>query len=101
MDCICRDKKPSHVEPAEFLEDIVAGYGSQFMTPEATPLSIDKLVECYKASVHYKDVMRIVVRDDLKHTYWVESEPGLGLSLETPSKYRCSIDTEPRKDTGA
>ncbi|KAK9292848.1 hypothetical protein L1049_020828 [Liquidambar formosana] len=44
--------------------------------------------------------MRIVDGDDVKHTYWVESEPGLGLSLKTPSKYQCSVDAEPRRETG-
>lgn len=86
--------KPSHVESGEFLEDIVAGDGSQYMVPGATPLILDELVECYRASDHYKDIMRIVDRNDVKHTYWVESEPGLGLSLKTPSKYHSSVDTK-------
>ncbi|CAK9181178.1 unnamed protein product [Ilex paraguariensis] len=93
-------KKPSHVEAAEFLEDIAAGDGYQYMAPDATPLAINELVECYRASDHHKDIKRIVVGDDVKHTYWVESEPGLGLSLKTPSKYHSSTDAEPRKETG-
>ncbi|KAA8545286.1 hypothetical protein F0562_020070 [Nyssa sinensis] len=40
------------------------------LVPEATPLTIDKLVECYRASDHFKDIMRIVDGDDVKHTYW-------------------------------
>ncbi|XP_059654383.1 ABC transporter G family member 39-like [Cornus florida] len=92
-------KKPSHVESAEFLEDIVAGYGSQYMGSEAIPLTIEELVECYRASDHYRDIMRIVDGDDVKHTYWVESEPGLGLSLKTPSIYHYSVDSQPRKET--
>lgn len=92
--------KPSYVESDEFLEDIVTGYGSQYMVPGATPLGLDELVKCYKASDHYKDIMRIVSGDDVKHTYWVESEPGLGLSLKTPSKYHCSVDAQLRRETG-
>ncbi|KAL6324023.1 hypothetical protein AAG906_006294 [Vitis piasezkii] len=91
--------KPSYVESDEFLEDIVTGYGSQYMVPGATPLGLDELVKCYKASDHYKDIMRIVSGDDVKHTYWVESEPGLGLSLKTPSKYHCSVDAQLRRET--
>lgn len=92
--------KPSHVESCEFLEDIVAGYGSQYIAPGAAPYTLEELAECYRASDHYKDVMRIVHEGEVKHTYWVESEPGLGLSLKTPSKYQCSLDEHPRKETG-
>ncbi|XP_021692482.2 ABC transporter G family member 37 [Hevea brasiliensis] len=91
--------KPSHIESNEFLEDIAAGNGSQYMAPGATPCTLDELVECYRASDHYKDVTRIIDRDDVKHTYWVESEPGLGLSLKTPSKYQFSADTQLRRET--
>uniref|UniRef100_A0A7N2L4M7 ABC-2 type transporter transmembrane domain-containing protein n=1 Tax=Quercus lobata TaxID=97700 RepID=A0A7N2L4M7_QUELO len=80
--------KPSYVESSEFLEDIAAGDGSQYIVPGATPLTLEELVECYRASDHYKDIMRIVKGDDAKHTYWLESEPGIGLSLKTPSKYQ-------------
>ncbi|GMP39864.1 hypothetical protein CsSME_00010542 [Camellia sinensis var. sinensis] len=92
-------KKPSHAETAEFLEDIAAGHGLQYMAPLTTTLSIDELVEYYKASDHYKDIARIAYGDDVKLTYWVDSEPGLGLSLKTPSKYNSAVDVEPRKET--
>lgn len=86
------------METAEFLEDIVAGFGSQYMVPEATALSIDELAECYRASDQYKDIVRIITGDRVKHIYWVESEPGLGLSLKTPlnnnpSNYKPSTET--------
>lgn len=97
---MCSYEKPSHLESAEFLEDIVAGYGSQYIAPGATPLSIDKLVEYYKNSDHYKDIIRIVTGDRVKHTYWIESEPGLGLSLKTPSTYSSSVDAKRTKLTG-
>lgn len=86
------------MESSEFLEDIVAGDGSQYMVQGANPLTLEELVECYKTSDHYKDIMRIVTGDHAKHTYWVESEPGLGLSLNTPS--HCEVDKQPRKETG-
>ena len=76
------------MESSEFLEDIAAGDGTQYIVPGATPLTLEELVECYRASDHYKDIMRIVKGDDAKHTYWLESEPGIGLSLKTPSKYQ-------------
>lgn len=84
----------------EFLKDIAAGDGFHYIVPEATPLTLEELVECYRASDHYKDVMRIVNGDDAKHTYWVESEPGIGLSLKTPSKYHSIINAQPRRETG-
>ncbi|KAL6008711.1 hypothetical protein ACLOJK_021937 [Asimina triloba] len=90
--------KPSHVESWEFLEDIVAGEGSQYVMPGASPLGLDELAECYKSSDHYRDVMRIVKAEDVTHTYWIESEPGLGLSLKTPSKYHSSINHKPRRE---
>lgn len=85
LQSIHRYQKPLHVETAEFLEDIVAGFGSQYMVPEATALSIYELSEHYRASDQYKDIVRIITGDRVKHVYWVESEPGLGLSLITPS----------------
>lgn len=95
---IRRYQKPLHVETAEFLEDIVAGFGSQYMVPEATTLSFDELTERYRASDQYKDIVRIITGDRVKHIYWVESEPGLGLSLKTPSNnnpsnYKSSTET--------
>lgn len=92
--------KPSHVESGEFLEDIMAGQGSQYLAQGARSLSLDELTECYKSSDHYNDVMRIVNGEDVIHTYWIESEPGLGLSLKTPCKYKSSISTEPRIEMG-
>ncbi|XP_077240342.1 pleiotropic drug resistance protein 1-like [Tasmannia lanceolata] len=91
--------KPSHIESGEFLEDIAAGEGSQYVSPSESPLTLDELVEFYKASDHYADVMRIVKADDVTHTYWIESEPGLGLSMKTPSKYNHLVSLEPRQET--
>ncbi|KAI3439344.1 uncharacterized protein J3R85_004754 [Psidium guajava] len=91
--------KPLHVESNEFLEDIAAGDGSKYVAPGVTSLTLEELFECYTASDHYKDILRIVRGDEVKHTYWVESEPGLGLSLKRPSKYHCAVDAQPRKET--
>jgi hypothetical protein len=88
------------VEPSEFLEDIVAGDSLQYIAPGATPLTLEELVECYRASDHYKDVTRVVNRDDEKHTYWVPSEPGIGLSLEKPSKDHYTVDAQLIRKTG-
>ncbi|OMP09385.1 hypothetical protein COLO4_05497 [Corchorus olitorius] len=91
--------KPSYVDSSEFLIDIVAGTSCQYLPQGATPLTIDELIELYRSSDHYKDIMRIVKEEGVKHTYWIESEPGLGLSLSTPSKYRFSINTQLKRDT--
>lgn len=69
------------MESSEFLEDIVAGDGSQYMVPGANPLTLEELVECYKTSDHYKDIMRIVTGDHAKHTYWWKVNLGLGCPL--------------------
>ncbi|CAI0552006.1 unnamed protein product [Linum tenue] len=91
--------KPSHVDCYEFLEDIAAGNGSQYVPPGASPYTLEDLVDCYRASDHYKDIMRIIASKDVKQTYWLESEPGLGLSLKRPAKYQSSTDRAPRRET--
>ena len=88
------------MESNEFLEDIAARDGSQYIVPGATPITLEELVKCYRASGHYKDIMRIVKGNDAKHTYWLESELGIGLSLKTPSKYHSTINAQPRRETG-
>jgi len=97
---MCRYIKPLHVESNEFLEDIAAGDGSKYMAPGATSPTLEELIECYNASDHYKDILRIVHGDEVKHTYWVDSEAGLGLTFKTPSKYHCAVNAQPRKATG-
>lgn len=92
--------KPSHMESSEFLEDILAGDGSQYIVPGATPSTLEELVDCYRASDHYKDIMRTVNQDDVKHTYWVESETGLGLSLKTPIKNHRAANPQPSRERG-
>lgn len=57
------------MESNEFLEDIVAGAGSQYIVPGATPLTLYEIIADYRVSDHYKDVMRIVDEDDMKHTH--------------------------------
>uniref|UniRef100_A0A2N9ILV8 ABC transporter family G domain-containing protein n=1 Tax=Fagus sylvatica TaxID=28930 RepID=A0A2N9ILV8_FAGSY len=44
--------KPSYVKSCEFLEDIAAGDSSQYIVPGSTPLKLEELLECYKASDH-------------------------------------------------
>lgn len=55
------------MESNEFLEDIIAGAGSRYIAPEQTPLTLDEIIASYRVSNHYKDVMRIVNEDDMKH----------------------------------
>ena len=40
------------MESSEFLEDIAAGDSSQYIVTGATPLTLEELLECYKASDH-------------------------------------------------
>lgn len=102
MQCngISRYKKPSHIESAEFLEDIAAGYGLQYIIPETNPSDLGELIDLYEASDHYKDITRVVHGDEVKLTYWVESEPGIGLSLKNTSKRHSANKVEARKETG-
>ncbi|KAJ0980557.1 hypothetical protein J5N97_008812 [Dioscorea zingiberensis] len=90
--------KPSHVESGEFLEDIVSGNGMQYLAPGSSSLRLSELAECYHSSNHYKDVLRILSGEDFMRTYWIESEPGIGLSLKTPSKFDCTISPERRRE---
>ncbi|KAL6623571.1 hypothetical protein ACP70R_033450 [Stipagrostis hirtigluma subsp. patula] len=77
--------KPPHVESWEFLQDIAADNGIQYLLPRSTPRGLEELVECYYSSDHYLDIIRVIGTSKFS-TYWVESEPGIGLSLKKPSK---------------
>jgi hypothetical protein len=77
--------KPSHVESWEFLQDIAAENGMQYLLPRLTPRGLEELVECYYSSDHYLDIVRVIGKNKEFSTYWVESEPGIGLSLKESS----------------
>jgi hypothetical protein len=74
--------KPPHVESWEFLQDIAAENGMQYLLRRSNPLGLEELVECYYSSDHYLDVIRIIGKSKEFSTYWVESEPGISLSLK-------------------
>uniref|UniRef100_J3NE90 ABC transporter domain-containing protein n=1 Tax=Oryza brachyantha TaxID=4533 RepID=J3NE90_ORYBR len=73
--------KPPHVESWEFLQDIAAENSMQYLVPRSTQRSLEELVECYYSSDHYQDILRVIGMSKELSTYWVESEPGIGLSL--------------------
>ncbi|CAD6267446.1 unnamed protein product [Miscanthus lutarioriparius] len=77
--------KPSHVESWEFLQDIAAENRMQYLLPRLTPRGLEELVECYYSSDHYLDIVRVIGKNKEFSTYWVESEPGIGLSLKESS----------------
>ncbi|EFJ33605.1 hypothetical protein SELMODRAFT_406260 [Selaginella moellendorffii] len=77
--------KPSHVDTAAFLQDIGAGEGGQYVKGNRQLYGIEELVEAYKSSDLYKDIVRIVSSDDVAFTYWVEHEPSIGLSVRKSS----------------
>ncbi|PUZ67481.1 hypothetical protein GQ55_3G438700 [Panicum hallii var. hallii] len=74
--------KPQHVESWEFLQDIAAENGMQYLLPRSNIRGLEELVECYYSSDHYLDVIRVIGKSKEFSTYWVESEPGIGLSLK-------------------
>ncbi|EFJ30268.1 ATP-binding cassette transporter [Selaginella moellendorffii] len=75
-------KKPSYVDPAVFLQDISAGSGARYLMPGFTKLGIPELVVSYKASDHFKDVMRIVSSKDVTHTYMAETISDIEISIQ-------------------
>ncbi|GLJ34605.1 hypothetical protein SUGI_0695940 [Cryptomeria japonica] len=90
--------KPAYVDSGAFLEDIAAGEGSQYLMSGNAALSLHELVYSYKESDHYRDLMRIVHGEDVNHTFWVESEPNIGLSVKTPSISEFSASNQLRPD---
>ncbi|CAL4898614.1 unnamed protein product [Urochloa decumbens] len=85
--------KPPHVESWEFLQDIAAENGMQYLLPRSNPRGLEELVECYYSSDHHLDVTRVIGKSKEFSTYWVESEPGIGLSLKESATFN-SNNTE-------
>ncbi|KAJ1265885.1 hypothetical protein BS78_08G107700 [Paspalum vaginatum] len=79
--------QPPHVESWEFLQDIAAENGMQYLLPRSDPRGLEELVECYYSSDNYLDVMRVIGKSTEFSTYWVESEPGIGLSLKESTRF--------------
>lgn len=85
-----RYMKPPHVESWEFLQDIAAENGMQYLLSRSDPRGLEELVECYHSSDHYLDVIRVIGKSKEFTTYWVESEPGIGLSLKESATFDSS-----------
>ncbi|KAF8776612.1 hypothetical protein HU200_003335 [Digitaria exilis] len=82
--------KPSHVESWEFLQDIAAENGMQYLLTRSNPRGLEELVECYHSSDHYLDIIRVIGKSKEFTTYWVASEPGIGLSLKESTTFDSS-----------
>ncbi|TVU49709.1 hypothetical protein EJB05_01035, partial [Eragrostis curvula] len=91
--------KPPHVESWEFLQDIAAENGMQYLLPRSTPRDLEELVECYYSSDHYLDIIRIIGMGNEFSTYWVESEPGIGLSLKKTSMDNSNVTLDKHQAT--
>ncbi|CAN6338630.1 unnamed protein product [Urochloa humidicola] len=85
--------KPPHVESWEFLQDIAAENGMQYLLPRSNPRGLEELVECYYSSDHHLDVIRVIGKSIEFSTYWVEREPGISLSLKESATFN-SNNTE-------
>ncbi|CAN6343362.1 unnamed protein product [Urochloa humidicola] len=85
--------KPPHVESWEFLQDIAAENGMQYLLPRSNPRGLEEFVECYYSSDHHLDVIRVIGKSKEFSTYWAESEPGIGLSLKESATFN-SNNTE-------
>uniref|UniRef100_A0A0D9Y0H1 ABC transporter domain-containing protein n=1 Tax=Leersia perrieri TaxID=77586 RepID=A0A0D9Y0H1_9ORYZ len=79
--------KPPHVESWEFLQDIAAENSMQYLVPRSAPRSFEELVNFYYSSDNYQDIIRVIGMSKEYSTYWVESEPGIGLSLRKPTAF--------------
>ncbi|GJP31886.1 hypothetical protein CLOM_g15887, partial [Closterium sp. NIES-68] len=80
-------RKPPHVDVADFIQEIPTESGVEFVAPGATHLSTAQLVEAYRNSWHYRDVMRVVEGEKVCKSVWVEVQPpiDLGFSLSGDS----------------
>ena len=59
--------KPPHVDVADFIQEIPTPSGMDFLAPGNTHhLSTDELVEAYKRSRHYADVIRVVEAKEVR-----------------------------------
>jgi hypothetical protein len=77
----CRYTKPLHMDTGDFLVEIAAGEGDQYLRHGYGHPSLDALVTMYQLSDMHKDVLRLVRSESVVHARWVESEPNLGLSV--------------------
>lgn len=92
--------KPSYVKSWEFLPDIAAGNGMKYLLPRSTPRSFEELVGCYYSSDHYQDIIRVIGTSKEFSTYWVESEPGIGLSLRKPTTFNSNVPSDVQQEMG-
>ncbi|MCO5592667.1 hypothetical protein L7F22_046670 [Adiantum nelumboides] len=75
--------KPAHVDSSEFLQDIAAGEGAPYLQPGSKNSVVEELAFAFRNSNHYKDILRVVYNENTLQTFWVESEPNLGLTVRT------------------
>ncbi|CAI5462083.1 unnamed protein product, partial [Closterium sp. Yama58-4] len=74
-------RKPPHVDVADFIQEIPTESGVEFVAPGAAHLSTAQLVEAYRNSAHYRDVMRVVQGEQVCKSVWVEMQPPIDLTF--------------------
>lgn len=82
------------MDVGDFLMEIAAGEGSQYLRRGNGMPSLADLAITYKLSDAHKDVLRIVHNEDVLHALWVESEPNLGLSVKKKKRKKKRIFVE-------
>ena len=64
--------KPSHVEDAEFLAEVTAEEGSQYLQAGREALSLSGFVSAYEDSPFHRDVMRVLDTPDMLQQIFIE-----------------------------
>ena len=64
--------KPSHVEDAEFLAEVTAEEGSQYLQAGREALGLGGFVSAFEESPFHRDVMRVVDAPDILQQIFVK-----------------------------
>lgn len=88
------------MDPGDFLMEIAAGEGSQYLESGYGNPGLADLSMTYRLSDAFKDVLRIVHNQDVVHALWVESEPNLGLSVRKKER-KPPNDDQPHQRWGS
>ncbi|CAM6087925.1 unnamed protein product [Calypogeia fissa] len=83
--------KPEHMDAGDFLMEIAAGEGIQYLRTGHVNPSLDNLVKAYKLSEAYKDMMRVMHSEDVIHALWVETEPNLGMTMRKKNQKKKTV----------
>eukprot|EP00897_Mesotaenium_endlicherianum_P003132 jgi/Mesen1/2847/ME000174S02104 len=73
--------KPTHLEVAEFLNEVAGPEGVQYLLPGFPQLDTEGFVRAYEASVFYRHTMRIVEDPNLSQEIFIKARQPLGLAF--------------------